>query len=304
MNGNSISHRAATLALTAASLTVLLVAFVATGSAAAPIAWVDQSGTPQSAAAQVHAQRACRAADLQIAAGRAGAFRGMAAQELLLTNRAANACSLAGPPGGAAMLDAGGQRALTTAGTAAHRIDLAPGQVVRVLVGTAATCAGAGHPNVASSLHLALDTGETASVSGVWVNAECGSPQTILFDAGAAPAARVPASSLRAKLSAPASVGRGQTLSYVVVLSNPTASTITFGGCPSYTEWLGAGPSGGGSRTLLLNCGAAPSISPGQSVAFEMRITVPTTMATGTAKLSWHLEVPDGAGAGATVGIS
>jgi uncharacterized protein DUF4232 len=301
MNGKTIGHRVATFLLAAASLTALVVAFVATGSAAAPVAWVDQSGTPLAAAA-VHAQRACRAADLQIAAGRAGAFQGFATQELVLTNRASDACALAGPPSGSAILDAGGSRSLTAARSAAHRIDLAPGQTARALIGAPGACAGAGHPSVASSLSLELDTGETAAVSGVWVNVECGAPQTILFNAGAVPVQRVPASGLEATLSAPASTARGKTLSYVVILSNPTSTAISFGACPSYTESLGTARTLV-SRTLRLNCGGAARLAPGQSLAFEMRLGVPQAMTAGTAKLGWHLEVPDGAAAGTAISV-
>jgi len=305
MKRKSGGRRAAILAIGAAALTALVAAFVVTGSAAAPISWVDQAGAPLPAVAPIQAQRLCRAADLQIRVGRDGAFHGWAAQELVLTNTAGDACALAGPLAGAAVLDAGGERALAgSAGAAAHRLDLAPGQTARMLVGTPGACAGAGNPVVASSLRLAFDTGETAAVSGVWLNVECGAPRTVLFSADAIPAAAVPASGLRATLTAPSSVGRGRTLSYVVTLANPTANTITLGSCPSYTEWLGSGPSVGISRTLRLNCGAAPRLGPGQSVAFEMRLSVPQNSTLGPAKLSWHLEVPDGAGAGTTIGVS
>lgn len=304
MKRNNGGHRAAILVVTAASFAALVVGLAVTGSAAAPIPWVDVSGTPLTAAAPVHAQRACTAADLQIAAGRNGAFQGWVAQELLLTNSGAGACALAGPPSGAALLDAGGQRAFTATGSAAHRLDLAPGQTARMVVGTPGACTGAGHPVVASGLQLALPTGETAAVSGVWVNVECGSPRTILFSADAAPAAAtVPASGLRATLKAPSSAVRGATLTYVVVLSNPTASSIAFGSCPSYTEWLAGPGSAAVKRTLRLNCGAAPSLAPGQSVAFEMRLEVPSTM-TGLTKLSWNLEVPGGAAVGTAIGVS
>lgn len=297
-------QRALILAVTAASFAALVAGLAVTGAAAAPIPWVDVSGTPL-AAAPVHAQRACTAADLQIVAGRNGAFQGWAVQELLVTNRAPDACALAGPLTGAALLDAGGRRALTAAASAAHRLDLAPGQTARMLVGTPGVCAGAGHPAVASSLQVVLASGESSTVPGVWVNVECGSPRTILFRAGPAPAtATVPASRLRATLKAPSSAVRGAPFTYVVILSNPTAGPIALGACPSYTEWLGAAPSSVVRRTLRLNCGAAPSLAPGQSLAFEMRLDVPSTMTPGLTKLSWVLEVPEGAAVGTAVGVS
>jgi hypothetical protein len=304
MKRKSSGHRTAIFVATAASLAVLGLAFAVSGTAAAPVAWVDVSGTPLAAAPSAHAQRSCRAADLQISAGRAGAFQGAASQELILTNLAPDACALAGPLEGEAVLDGGGRRALTTTASAAHRLDLAAGQTARMLVGTPGICAGAGHPNVASNLQLAFDTGETAAVAGVWINVECGSPSTLLFAADALPLAPVAASQLTARLSAPASAFRGRTLVYTVTLTNPSGSAISLSSCPSYTEWLASSPSALVKRTLRLNCAGAPSIAPGQSVAFEMRLWVPRTLAPGATKLGWNLEVPAGAAAGAGIDLS
>ena len=76
MKRKSGGRRAAILAIGAAALTALVAAFVVTGSAAAPISWVDQAGAPLPAVAPIQAQRLCRAADLQIRVGRDGAFHG------------------------------------------------------------------------------------------------------------------------------------------------------------------------------------------------------------------------------------
>jgi hypothetical protein len=303
MNLNNIGHRAAILITATFSLTAIVLAFVVRSSAAAPVPWVDQSGSPL-VTAQPHAQRSCRTANLKIGIGRVGAFHGQATQELLLTNVATEACAFPGAPTGAALLDSGGQRILGSANWATNRLDLAPGQSARLVVGTPGACVGAGHPDVASTLRLALATGETASVSGVWVNVECGPPQTILFIADAMRATRLPASGLQATLSAPADAVRGQTLSYMVVLSNPTATRIALTDCPSYTESLGVAPATAVTRTLLLNCRAAPRLDPGHSLAFEMQLSVPQTMTPGVAKLSWHLAVPDGVAVGTTIVVS
>jgi hypothetical protein len=146
---------------------------------------------------------------------------------------------------------------------------------------------------------LAFDAGAPANLSGVWVNVECGSPAVLLFEAGPVPVTDVPASGLRASLSAPASVSGGSTLAYMVILSNLTSGAIAFGSCPSYTESLG-----GAARTLELNCAQVGSLAPGQSAAFEMKIGVPRSIGPGSAKLSWQLEVPDGTAAGVVLQVS
>ena|SRR2546425_5955528 len=268
------------------------------GAAGGPIPWLDANGARLSIPA-INAQRACRAGDLQFRAGAVGAHQGRVTQEVLITNTGSDACFLADPPLGTATLGDGTQRTVTAAPDTIHRLDLAPGQTAQLVTGTPAICAGVGHPAVASSLRLSLGT-----VQGVWVNVECGAPVVMLFEAlAAAPTAGVPASRLRAVLAAPGSAARGTSLVYQVVLTNPTASAIAFDTCPSYTQWLGTPPMVV-QRTLQLNCAPARTVAAGESIAFEMKITVPQTMEPGLTKLSWSLEVGGGPSSGTTIVVN
>jgi hypothetical protein len=236
--------------------------------------------------------------------GRSGAFQGQATQEVILRNTAADACFLAAPPTGAAVLGDGSQRAISAWSRASHRLDLAPGQGAVVLVGTPGGCAGAGSPVLASSLRLTFGSGPARSVQGVWVDVECGSPAVVYFEPEAAqPASGDPLAGLRATLSTSGPAARGGRFVYEVILSNPTARTISFGSCPSYTEQLGAGAALAG-RTLLLNCAPAGSLAPGQAASFEMKLDVPATMPAGAAKLSWKLEVAGGTFAGKGIQVT
>lgn len=275
------------------------------GSAANPIPWISSAGTSQSSAV-VQATRACRAADLSVTAGASGAYRGMATQELLLTNHGQEACFLPGAPAAVVFLNDGSRRQVAAgAGPAvASRLDLGVGQTARLLIGTPGTCTGAGHPQVGSRVDLTLSSGEKLSVSNTWVNVECGSPVVIAFTAGMVPSASVPASGLSATISAPSSVVRGSVLQYFITLKNPTGRPITLSPCPSYTETLGANPASVVRQTWLLNCSAMPAINSGAAVVFEMRLSVPAGIPSGITKLSWSLQVPNGPSAGTAIQVA
>lgn len=267
------------------------------GAAGGAIPWLDIPGTPLTAPAIV-AQRLCGAADLQLRAAAVGAYQGRVTQEVLIRSTARDACFFAGPPLGAVTVGSGSQLSVTAAPGTVHRLDLAPGETARLVMGTPAICPGVGHPKVASSIRLSVGV-----VQGAWVNVECGPPVVMLFEADvSAPTGTDQASGLMAVLSAPGSVSRGTILVYQVTLSNPTASSIAFDACPSYTEWLGTPPTVV-KRTLQLNCGAARTIVAGQSFAFEMKVEVPEAMEPGPTKLNWSLEVRGGPAAGAILAV-
>jgi len=83
---------------------------------------------------------------------------------------------------------------------------------------------------------------------------------------------------------------------------NPTSSTVALDPCPSYTQSIGIGAPV--QQTLLLNCAPVGSIQPAGSVTFEMMLALPANLPKGETKLSWHLEVPNGAFAGTGVTIN
>jgi hypothetical protein len=102
-----------------------------------------------------------------------------------------------------------------------------------------------------------------------------------------------PRSKLRVSIAAPPSVAAGTTLDYVVTLTNPGATAVPLTHCPGYLESL---DSVNGLRIKFgygLNCTAHPTIEPGTSVRYEMRIEVPSVMAGDPVRLNWTLGVPD-----------
>ena len=275
------------------------------GTTANPVPWINSAGAARASAA-VQAARACRAADLSAKAGNAGAYHGMANQEIILTNQGQDACFIPGPPAAEVILGDGSRRPVTQASdpTVAHRLDLAAGQTAQFYLATPAGCAGADQPLVATQAELTLTTHERIAVTGTWVNVRCGAPVVAMFYAGPAPAATVPASGLTATIAVPSSVARGSVLRYLVTLTNPTNGAIALNPCPSYTQTMGTSPTTAVHQTLVLNCAAMPTIGAGASVVFEMQFAVPANFPSGGTKLGWFLEVPNGYGVGATVSIA
>ena len=275
-------------------------ALAPTPPGAAAIPWVNKPGTPQSAPTPGSAGRQCRASDLDVAAGPAGALQGMATQELTLRNHAADSCFLAGAP--QLVLTNAGARSRVSAGQfATKRLDLASGSSAGLVIGTPATCAGSGQPVVATSVLVTLPDGDAVTVGGTQIDTECGAPTVVDFAAAdVLPAATpVPIDSLSATLEAPPTVARGAVLTYQVTLVNQSPASVALSPCPSYTETLGAV-----QQTLVLNCQAGASIAGNASVTYQMQLTVPASAPPGDTKLSWTLEVPEGPVAGTVITLT
>jgi hypothetical protein len=114
--------------------------------------------------------------------------------------------------------------------------------------------------------------------------------------------------SLAARMHVPSVAIAGEVLLYVVTLMNLTTEFVSLDPCPSYLEWLGGHPlptpspppnwpsqkpwvataqyAGLVKAAHRLNCDGITSIAPGRSIAFEMRLTVPTD-AIGGDTLRW-----------------
>lgn len=166
-------------AIALASMVVVLLACSNQPKSESP----SESSPRTSPAAQVpFAHRACRGVDLALVVGPSGAYQGHATQEISLVNRARDACSLAGVPAMVLYLVAAGQIPVAAGAFGNTGVDLAPGQTVITLIGTPATCAGVGHPQVGSRLKLNLPSGDVMSADGTWVNVECGRPTVMLFE--------------------------------------------------------------------------------------------------------------------------
>jgi hypothetical protein len=114
------------------------------------------------------------------------AYHGYAVEAVYLVNGSGTPCFLSGAPSITAHLGTGDQKAASAGQFASQRVDLAPGQKVRIALGAPGACSGMGANTrqQATSLTVALTGGDlTASGSGLNWDIECGSLTVLLFDA-------------------------------------------------------------------------------------------------------------------------
>jgi hypothetical protein len=256
------------------------------------------------------AARACAAADVQVTAGPAGAYRGQATQEIRIANTGSEACHLPGFPG--VQLQPANEAPQTVGASelapqlASTPLELAPGEEAIVLLGTPGSCEAANGParKVSRRLQLALPGGGVKALDGVHIDTLCGRATVMRFERvqseGAARAMAMQAagaiSQLTGAISAPDEAGRGAVLRYTVTLTNPTASPVSLAACPAYTQSLYADGKSADS-TMRLNCGGAGGQIPAHaSVSFDMQVPVPASLAAGSGKLSWKLDGGPGVG--------
>lgn len=257
----------------------------------------------------------CAAAEVQVSAGPAGAWRGQATQEIRIANTGGEACALPGFPG--LQLQPVSEAPQTVGASeqapqlANSRIELAPGDEAIVLLGTPGSCEAASKPErrVSRRLQLALAGGGVKALDGVHVDTLCGRATVIRFERvqgeGAARAVAMKTagalSQLTGSLSAPDEASRGGILNYTVTLTNPTASPVSLAACPAYTQSVYADGKSADSAQRL-DCGAAGGQIPANaSVSFEMQVQVPAGLAAGNGKLSWKLD--GGPGVGKIIGL-
>jgi hypothetical protein len=256
------------------------------------------------------AARACAAADVQVTAGPAGAYRGQATQEIRIANTGSEACHLPGFPG--VQLQPANEAPQTVGASelapqlASTPLELAPGEEAIVLLGTPGSCEAANGParKVSRRLQLALPGGGVKALDGVHIDTLCGRATVMRFERvqseGAARAMAMQAagaiSQLTGAISAPDEASRGAVLRYTVTLTNPTASPVSLAACPAYTQSLYADGKSADS-TMRLNCGGAGGQIPAHaSVSFDMQVPVPASLAAGSGKLSWKLDGGPGVG--------
>ena len=85
----------------------------------------------------------------------------------------------------------------------------------------------------------------------------------------------------------PVHAPRGGLLRFRVVLKNVSRATARFSRCPAYIQQLAPA---GRVEAYRLNCAAAHPIPPGKSLAFAMRLRVPTSAPLGGNGLFWALD--------------
>ncbi|WLI90781.1 DUF4232 domain-containing protein [Massilia sp. R2A-15] len=294
------------------AMSVLMLSLAGQAHGAQPVPFLNQPAAAKAAATPAAAgfTHPCSGADLAVAAGPAGAYRGHATQEIRLTNNGAATCHLPGFP--SAQLQPVGEAPQTVGASdlapqlANERIELAPGESALMLMGTPGSCDAAAKPQrkVSRQLQLALPGGGVKVLNGVHVDTLCGRASVIRFhrvqNDGAAKAVS-PLEQLAGSVSVADDASRGAMLAYTVTLSNPTAAPISLASCPAYTQSLYADGKSA-ATTLRLNCGAAGGQIPANSsVSFAMQAQVPADFAPGSLKLSWKLE--DGPGAGKMINL-
>jgi len=87
-------------------------------------------------------------------------------------------------------------------------------------------------------------------------------------------------------IRAPATVLRGSTLAYQVTLTNRDHGSYRLDPCPDYNEILARKDV---VASYQLNCQPVGAIAPGERVSFEMQLAIPTTTVTGPNRLIWAL---------------
>ncbi len=98
---------------------------------------------------------------------------------------------------------------------------------------------------------------------------------------------------LDARLKAPTSVVAGRALRYQVVLTNKSQVAVDFAKtCAAYSESLGGGTGAERAKVVRqyeLNCGAAGTLLPGDSITFAMVLNTARTASHIQAVLHWGL---------------
>jgi hypothetical protein len=108
--------------------------------------------------------------------------------------------------------------------------------------------------------------------------------------------------SVRATMQLPPTVDAGTTLTYVVTLTNETATAVKIDHCVGYYEHLIGGPApekGGHS----LNCDTVHSIGAHGRVRYQMKLDIPADTPTGPATVQWAITVPLSVPAQATLQV-
>lgn len=263
----------------------------------------------------------CRADQLAADDAGWGGATGSLLGGFLVWNTSGSPCRLEGVPS-IAILDATGRALKVTVGTApgapAQPILLGPHQSAPVLYQEAPAglasitfqwfnwCAAAptGSLSLAVTLpgggvlHLPVAlNGSTGGEASMPRCDDASAPSTMTasaFEATPGPSPTeppaVPAESLRPALEVPDQATAGSALHYVAALTNPTAAAISLTPCPAYRESL-VTPSNQLAVDYLLDCAAAPSIGPGQTVRFAMELQIPSAQPpTDQAALIWELD--------------
>jgi Protein of unknown function (DUF4232) len=137
--------------------------------------------------------RGCVASDFKVGNGASGAYQGDAVYSMALLNNSGIACSLNGAPPITLTMQSGAQALVALGDASSMAVDVAPGQILHIMVGAPGSCANPGVAQPASSISVNLPGGSVTDQS-VNLDLECGTPTVLIFAAVDAPAATSPSS--------------------------------------------------------------------------------------------------------------
>jgi hypothetical protein len=268
-----------------------------------PIAWLDAPTAPPTAPGPPTpaAARTCTAADLPATTTfREGNGISQSVSYIVeLRNVGPSACTLDTRPQ-LTRTDVQGQtRTVPTApwGTSTSPATIAPGETASVLIVWQHGCDGATLTYEGISL---VEAGKRIAVPGLTLSGTC---PTVALGMWQPPQEADPTppplrfGTVGALLDAPATAHAGETLDYVVTLTNPSQATLPLAPCPVYREMIYKQ-----MLTYLLNCPAA-GLPAGGSVRFAMRIAVPDYTPTGHYRLQWMIVEAGGESAAASAPV-
>jgi hypothetical protein len=247
----------------------------------------------------------CRPGQLRATGAVTGAATGNVVERFTFTNVSRRTCLLRGFPTISGVGPSGARRSLhprpSPGGTFFGQLtpaDLSPGRHVLLDLATEDVTCSPMYPPVYRDLHFGLPGGGTlrsrarlTRFCDGWTMSHFGLPASEPY-VPPRPAGSV--STLRVRMWSPGVTHTrpGATVRFVVVLSNPTHTTVRLDPCPSYT--LGIYAIGFvRRRSYLLNCGPVTAIRPGQHVRYAMRLAIPDGgRLHGVAKFAWQLDTP------------
>lgn len=285
---------------------------------AAVVPWVDQPATPPPPPSQptppAPAYPPCRADQLTASTGPSGAGMSHQTGTVTLTNTGGSDCSLSGRPTSFVGVKADGTHTTFKVPKSswsdmmfAWPADLRPGQRGGVGIDTGSACREAQVPdgpfNAATQYAgevIGLPGGGTVTAH-VPFNAVCfvgitglGKRQPPQPPTGAYPG-------LQAEADLPATVVAGSTLTYTVTLTNTGTGSLALDPCPVYSEVVNIGIVH--SESYRLNCSTVHAIASGDSVTYEMRLSIPAGR-DGLAKFGWSIPDSTDAFAGTAVDVT
>lgn len=274
------------------------IATAASASSSNAIPWIAVAGT---VFIPTPATLACSASDLRVKVWGNGVWHGEVTEDITLVNSAPAACFFPGPPSLRLASPGKSPIPVETGTFATQRIDLKAKQEVEVILECNSEAA-----KVASTLILSPAGGGSVTV-GIKMPADCANLSILAFQQGPDPTTPTGVGALSVQLHMPATVVRGELMSYTVSLHNTDAETVYLSPCPSYSQGMGQ-PQGATvsvvHNTYLLNCQEALSVPANSSLTFQMVMRIPTNWKVGPAKFLWNLEVEGQPAAGTAVEVT